>query len=210
MSESMTQAQQVYVYLRDAICNCRYMPGQELSEKQLFEEMDYGRTPIREALVQLQREELVEIFPRQGMRVTPFSEELVSNIYQTRKLIEPSVAASYCPLYSKNKLLAYRKSLIGSAAESDAAFYSLDIDFHTYLVSVANNRRLTTIFTDLMWHQYRLAMYAALQKKTQREQNDEEHERILRALLSEDRDEISSSITSHINTSMIALMEAVR
>lgn len=205
-----TQAQQVYFFLKNAIYNCRYLPGQEISEKQLFEELPFGRTPIRETLLQLQKEELVEIYPRRGMRITPFSEELVSNLYQTRKLIEPSVAATYCPLYSKANLLSYRNGLRNAMAEGDAPFYSLDIDFHTYLISAANNRRLTAIFTDLMWHQYRLAIYAAIQGKTQRQENDVEHERIIRALLSEDREEIRASITAHINTSMIALMQAVR
>ena len=210
MSESRTQAQKVYAYLKDAIYNCRYLPGQEISEKQLYEELPFGRTPIRETLLQLQKEELVEIYPRRGMRVAPFSEELVSNLYQTRKLIEPPVAAAYCPLYSKARLLSYRDGLRRTMEEGDTAFYSLDIDFHTYLVSAANNRRLTGIFTDLMWHQYRLAIYAAKQGRTERSENVSEHERILRALLSEDREEIRASITAHINTSMIALMQALR
>ncbi|MCR4708140.1 MAG: GntR family transcriptional regulator [Clostridiales bacterium] len=209
MSEK-TQTQQVYSFLKDAIYNCRYLPGQEISEKQLFEELPFGRTPIRETLLQLQKEELVEIYPRRGMRIAPFSEELVSNLYQTRKLIEPAIAAAYCPLYSKARLLSYRDGLRAAIVESDSAFYSLDIDFHSYLVSAANNRRLTAIFTDLMWHQYRLAIYAAIQGKTERRDNGEEHERILRALLSEDREEIRASITAHINTSMIALMQAAR
>ncbi|MBR1408010.1 MAG: GntR family transcriptional regulator [Clostridia bacterium] len=210
MSDSRTQTQQVYAFLKDAIYNCRYLPGQEISEKQLYEELPFGRTPIRETLLQLQKEELVEIYPRRGMRISPFSEELVSNLYQTRKLIEPAVAAAYCPLYSKAKLLSYRDGLRRAMEESDAAFYSLDIDFHTYLVSAANNRRLTAIFTDLMWHQYRLAIYAAMRGKTQRTENGTEHERILRALLSEDREQIRASITAHINTSMIALMQSLR
>jgi DNA-binding GntR family transcriptional regulator len=210
MSDQKTQTQQVYAYLKEAIYNCRYQPGQVISEKQLYEELPFGRTPIRETLLQLQKEELVEIYPRRGMRVSPISDELVSNLYQTRKLIEPAVAADYCPLYSKERLLSFRDGLHTATEENDTAFYSLDIEFHTYLVSAANNRWLTGIFTDLMWHQYRLAIYAALQGKTHREQNDVEHERILRALLSEDREEIRASITAHINTSMLLLMQALR
>ena len=209
MSDNQTQSQQVYAALKDAICNCRYLPGQEISEKQLFEDLPFGRTPIRETLLQLQREELVEIFPRKGMRVAAFSDELISNIYQTRKLIEPPVAASYCPMYSKGKLLEYREKLPAAADRGAAEFYTLDIEFHTYLVSAANNRRLSAIFSDLMLHQYRLAMYAAMQDKASCSQNNDDHERILLALLSEDRDAIRASITSHINASMITLMQAL-
>ena len=206
---SETQTQQVYTQLKNAIYNCRYLPGEEISEKRLFEELPYGRTPIRETLLQLQREELIEIFPRKGMRVAPITQELVSNLYQTRRLIEPAVAASFCPMYDKMRLLEYRRRLPEAAAVSDTAYYALDIEFHTYLVSAANNRMLTGIFTNLMWHQYRLAIYAAMQGKTERRLNDPEHERILRALLAEDREEIRDAIKAHINTSMILLMQAL-
>ena len=210
MSHQETLTQQTYTYLKNAIYNCKYLPGQEISEKQLNEELPFGRTPIRETLLRLQNEELVEIFPRRGMRIAPFSEELVSNLYQTRKLIEPSIAATYCPVYSKKKLLAYQKGLCVEQPQDNAAYYALDIEFHAYLVSAANNRRLTAIFNDLMWHQYRLAIYAAMEGKTHRDNNDGEHLRILRALISEDRDQIKASIIGHINSSMIALMQAIQ
>ena len=209
MSEFRTQTQQVYAFLKDAIYNCRYLPGQEISEKQLYDELPYGRTPIRETLLQLQKEDLVEIYPRKGMRVTPITGELVSNLYQTRKLIEPAIASSYCPLYSKEKLMEYRQGFPKAAADSDSSFYRMDIEFHTYLVSVANNRMLNELFNNLMQHQYRMAIYAAMQGKTDRTQNVDEHERILRALLTEERDEVRAAIKSHINTSMISLMQAL-
>lgn len=210
MTESKSQSQQVYEYLKDAICNCRYLPGQEISEKQLFEELPFGRTPIRETLQQLQKEELVEIYPRRGMRIAPFTQEKVSDLYQTRKLIEPAIASTHCPMYSKEKLFTFGDSLRSAIAMGDAEYYKVDIDFHSYLVSVANNRMLTAIFTDIMWHQYRLAVFAAMQGKTQRSDNEAEHQRILNALLCEDRNEIYSSIISHINTSMITLMRSLR
>ena len=60
-SASMTQKS--LLYLRDKIQNCQLMPGETLSEKELCEEIGCGRTPVREALLSLRGDGLVEISP---------------------------------------------------------------------------------------------------------------------------------------------------
>ena len=62
MAEALTN--QAHEYLYRKIISCEYLPGQELNEKQLLEETSFGRTPLREALLMLQRENLIDIFPR--------------------------------------------------------------------------------------------------------------------------------------------------
>jgi len=114
-AESMTQAQQVYAYLKDALYKCVYLPGQEISEKQLYAELPFGRTPIRETLLQLQKEGLVEIYPRKGMRIAPITHQQIDELYQIRKLIEPSIAVSNCSKYSKPRLLEYQRKLSNSS-----------------------------------------------------------------------------------------------
>jgi DNA-binding GntR family transcriptional regulator len=56
MAEALTN--QAHEYLYRKIISCEYLPGQELNEKQLLEETSFGRTPLREALLMLQRENL--------------------------------------------------------------------------------------------------------------------------------------------------------
>lgn len=60
MAEALTN--QAYEYLYRKIVSCEYLPGQELNEKQLLEETSFGRTPLREALLMLQAENLIDIF----------------------------------------------------------------------------------------------------------------------------------------------------
>ena len=207
--ECATQSQQVYAYLKNAIYNCKYMPGQEISEKKLFAELPFGRTPIRETLLQLQKEDLVEIYPRRGMRISPITDELVNNLYQTRKLIEPDVAVAYCSLYPKRRLFEYEQSLRYSGNMTDEEFYALDIEFHTFLIDSMQNKLLSSIFSNLMWHQYRLAIYAAMLHKNRRESNDPEHLRIIHAILEENPAEIRSAIIQHINSSMMASLRSL-
>ena len=107
MAEALTN--QAYEYLYRKIVSCEYLPGQELNEKRLPEETSFGRTPLREALLMLQAENLIDIFPRKGMRITPFTEKSIDDLYQTRKLIEPTVCRKYISMYSKSRLLEYLK-----------------------------------------------------------------------------------------------------
>ena len=55
---------QIYECLLEKIQSCEYPPGAEINEKTLMEDTGFGRTPLREALHALQRDGLVEIFPR--------------------------------------------------------------------------------------------------------------------------------------------------
>ena len=106
MAEALTN--QAYEYLYDKIVSCQYRPGQELNEKQLLEQTKFGRTPLREALLMLQSDKLLEIYPRKGMRIAPFTEKSIDDLYQTRKLIEPTVCRKYITLYSKSRLLEFQ------------------------------------------------------------------------------------------------------
>lgn len=115
-AEALTN--QAYEYLYRKIVSCEYLPGQELNEKQLLEETSFGRTPLREALLMLQAENLIDIFPRKGMRITPFTEKSIDDLYQTRKLIEPTVCRKYISMYSKSRLLEYLKQFEKAAARS--------------------------------------------------------------------------------------------
>ena len=103
-------ANQAYDYLYQKIMRCEYLPGQELNEKLLVEETGFGRTPLREALLLLQKEGMVDIFPRKGMRISLMTEKSVKDLYQTRKLIEPTVIEEYKTLYSKGRLIQYQQS----------------------------------------------------------------------------------------------------
>ena len=92
---------------------------------------------------------------------------------------------------------------------TDEEFYALDIEFHTFLIDSMQNKLLSSIFSNLMWHQYRLAIYAAMLHKNRRESNDPEHLRIIHAILEENPAEIRSAIIQHINSSMMASLRSL-
>ena len=208
MAEALTN--QAYEYLYNKIISCEYLPGQELNEKQLLEETSFGRTPLREALLMLQSESLIEIFPRKGMRITAFTEKSIDDLYQTHKLIEPTVCRKYITLYSKSRLLEFQKMFERAEDASDVEEYRIDTSFHSYLISITDNNILINMYHSIMIHQMRMAVYAAMQDSSNRMGNLKQHKAIIDALLRENEEDVQDAIVLHINHSLIKSLKLLR
>lgn len=208
--DTRPMAEQAYDCLYQKIMLCEYLPGQELKEKFLLEDTGFGRTPLREALLLLQKERMIEIFPRKGMRVTPITEKSTNDLYQARKLIEPTVIQEYKTLYSKGKLLQYQQKFHQTMGGPDLERFLLDIDFHTFLIAITDNSALMEMYEKLMVVQVRLAMYATLKNCiSSREDDLTQHCAIIDALLRENEKDIRDSVILHINHSMIRSLNAI-
>ena len=208
MAEALTN--QAYEYLYRKIVSCEYLPGQELNEKQLLEETSFGRTPLREALLMLQAENLIDIFPRKGMRITPFTEKSIEDLYQTRKLIEPTVCRKYITMYSKSKLLEFLKQFERAEKGSDYDEFQIDTSFHSYLIGITENNILINLYQSVMIQQMRLAVYAALNDDQNRVGNLDQHRAIIDALLRENEEDVQDAIVLHINHSLIKSLKMMK
>ena len=208
MAEALTN--QAYEYLYRKIVSCEYLPGQELNEKQLLEETSFGRTPLREALLLLQAENLIDIFPRKGMRITPFTEKSIDDLYQTRKLIEPTVCRKYITMYSKSKLLEFLKQFERAEKGSDYDEFQIDTSFHSYLIGITENNILINLYQSVMIQQMRLAVYAALNDDQNRVGNLDQHRAIIDALLRENEEDVQDAIVLHINHSLIKSLKMMK
>lgn len=200
---------QIYQLLLEKIQSCEYMPGAPLHEKRIIEETGIGRTPLREALQALQSAGLVEIFPRRGTRVTPFTEQSVNDLYQMRRLLEPAVLSSYISMYPKSKLLEFSHRFNDVGLDDIAVHYNLDIEFHSFLVSITGNHILMKVHNELMVQLFRLAMYAVKLGTSQLEANNPQHLAIVDALLRENEQEARDALILHINHSLIASLSTI-
>lgn len=214
--KSKTQTEIAYNHLKSKIQTCEYIPGQEIFEKQIYADLELGRTPVREALVSLQKENLIEIFPRKGMIVKPISIQDVDELYQIRKIIEPAILSDYCSMYPKAKLMEFEQQFLiedsnnDSGIEADINFYKMDISFHSFLISITNNSLLINIYKGLMEKQYRLAVFGAKIKSSHRKSNFDQHQAIISSLLNEDQGLIRETTLTHINHSLIESLKAIQ
>ena len=200
---------QAYDLLYRKIMTCDYMPGLSLTEKDIAEETGLGRTPLREALIRLQNDGLIQIYPRKGMRITPITEDSVHQHYQVRKLIEPTILTQYYSQYSKQELLHYETLFRQSEQEESLPHFELDARFHTFLVSITQNEILLSMYHSLMISQVRLAMFAACHGIRNREGNLEQHEEIIEALLRENPEAARDALVYHLNQSLVNSLKCI-
>src|SRR3954452_25227036 len=79
----------VYEQLRADMISCKLAPGAEIREAELAARFDMSKSPVRDALMRLEREGLVITLPRQGSRVAPVSLGDVLDIFPLRPAVEP-------------------------------------------------------------------------------------------------------------------------
>lgn len=203
-----------YKYLKEKILNCVYLPGESLIEKDLVSEIGIGRTPVREALLALERESLVVIYPRKGTFVSELTPDGIAEVYQMRKIIEPTAAIIYKKQLDSIRLYDYIsrfERIAGQTGfESDIAFYNLDIEFHRYLVAASGNSRLIKVCDDILQTIYRIGIYNTLQHHSNsKEETYKEHTALIEAIIAEDNELIQSAYTYHINHSLIASLKSL-
>lgn len=208
-AHNLSQTELAYNYLLEKILSCEYLPGQEISEKMLNEELSFGRTPIREALVTLKSQNLITVYPRKGMQIRPFTKKYINEIYQIRKIMEPNIIIQFKDTYSKTSILDLQSQLEEHQDMDNATFYKKDIQFHMYFIEMTRNESLISFYENIMIETYRLAMYAAINKFSSREENVPQHSNIIHALMTENNDQIAMSVNEHINHSLITLIRAL-
>ena len=71
-----------YDYIKEKIISGEYPPMSDLSEDKLQKELNISRTPVREAILRLEKEDFVYVYPRKGTIITDVTQDLIDDIYQ--------------------------------------------------------------------------------------------------------------------------------
>jgi GntR family transcriptional regulator, rspAB operon transcriptional repressor len=133
----------VYAALRDAIVGAAFVPGQRLSETELAERYGVSRTPVREALVRLRDDRLVEIVPQLGTYVTRISREAVGDAQFVRESLE-CAAVRLATAHARSDDLAALEAILERQREASLAgdvdrFYVFDDELHRSLCDLSGH-----------------------------------------------------------------------
>jgi DNA-binding GntR family transcriptional regulator len=142
-----TLAEAAYAQIRRRILDNVWPAGLQVLEQQLSTELAMSRTPVREALVRLQEEGLVEVIPRHGMRVLPVSAADMADIYVVLTALESAaveLVARRRPADAELAPLVHASQAMAAALADDDldAWAAADERFHTHLVELSGNRLL--------------------------------------------------------------------
>lgn len=84
----LSLAEQAYALLEEKLVTLELAPGSMISEGQLIDLTGLGRTPVREAMLRLADQELIEVMPRRGLKIAPVSRSTMLHILEARKPLE--------------------------------------------------------------------------------------------------------------------------
>ncbi len=149
-SDRRSQTLRAYHELRRRILENEMAAGTQYLEQTLADELGMSRTPVREALIRLSDERLVEVKPRHGARVLPVSVSDMGEIYELLSTLE-AIAAQRVAERGLNaaQLARLDTALAGMDRALDRddliAWSSFDREFHNAIVELSGNRRLVQV-----------------------------------------------------------------
>jgi DNA-binding GntR family transcriptional regulator len=175
----------VFETLKEAILTQAIAPGTPLIESQLAEEFGISKTPVREALLRLSKENLVDLENTRGASVHRLSPEEIRDIFEMRLHLEPLGLEQGAASFDEHELRRLEK-LLGSAERAIrrkdfAKLSALNITFHRGLYAHAPNRLLVQ-WLDSLSDRRRLLSLQGWKQENRSEQEWQEHRAILEAI----------------------------
>lgn len=190
----LSASERAYRDLKRLILDNELGPGTQLLELEAAARLGMSRTPVREAMVRLEQEGMVEIRPRHGMRVLPISAEALADIYDILTALEGAAAEAA----ARNGASADQvRALRGAVADMDAALAADDLiawsradaRFHKLLVALGGNARLAAL-VDQVSDQAHRARTMTLKLRPKPVNSNKDHAAVVQAIV--DRDPVAA------------------
>jgi DNA-binding GntR family transcriptional regulator len=192
--------------LRDTIFSGQLAPGDRLREEQLAGALDVSRGPIRDALLQLEREGLVVRRRNRGAVVASLSHTDLDEVFSLRLAIEP-VVCTWAARHSGEDDWAEMQERIDAFAHLDSTTTvheaaETDLQFHDVVYRASGHRRLLRLWQDL-----RPQVYIFMLARTYVRDADfagimiNSHGRLLDAIRDRDEERVRRVATEHVETS---------
>jgi len=208
---SNTLHSRVFNQIRNDILNGVYEPGESLIETKLSEELGVSRTPIREALRQLELEGLVQSVPNKGVTVKGVSSQDIQDIYTIRMLIEGLAARWAAEKITPEELEELQEAVdleeFYTIKEDYKQLLKFDTRFHDIIYRASKSMPL--MHTLSTFHHYiQKARKLSMSSPRRAREVLEEHKAILQAIIDRDANRAEMLTTQHVrNASMNLLRE---
>ena len=201
MGERYSLRGRVYESIREDILGGRYEQNTELKEAAIGAELGVSRTPVREALRQLELEGLVNIIPNRGAYVNRITPKDVQDIYVIRPMLEGLCARWATEKITQEQLDGLEETLCLMEYHTQKGnyekLYELNSLFHEQLYSASGSRILNHVLSD--FHDYvKKVRKAAIASQSRLVKSTEEHRAIFRAIKTKDADQAEELAKQHV------------
>jgi DNA-binding GntR family transcriptional regulator len=199
----LTSTDSIYQILRHRILDSELLPGSNYLEQDLAVTLGVSRTPVREALIRLQADNLVQVIPRHGIKVLPLAPSDMKEIYEVLMGLEPMAAARVAAMRPGEAVL---RPMVKACARMVAANRSGDVEtwvradeeFHAGIVALCGNARLIGIAANCSDQVHRARRFTLkLRPHPDPERSLREHREILDAIRGGDAKGASAKCFAH-------------
>jgi DNA-binding GntR family transcriptional regulator len=196
-----TAASRIYADLRAELVSLARRPGEPISEGDIASSYGVSRTPVREAILKLSDEGLVEIFPQSGINVSRIPIAALPEAIVIRRALEDTTTRLTAELATPSQILALH-SILERQREADAArdrdaFHQADELFHATIAEIARYPGIWRLIQQVKVHVDRFRQLT-LPQRGRMATVIAEHERILLAIEAHDAEEAAIAMTKHI------------
>lgn len=202
---------EAYARLKSDIMENRMPPGFQVPEPDIALDLGMSRTPVREALLRLQADGLIELIPRRGARIVPISADDMREIYEILTALEPEAAAQ---IAARNPDRSDLVELETATNDMERALKRKDLDkwaaadarFHRSLLQLHGNTRMTEFVTKLFDQTHRVRILT-LRMRQPPMRSTEEHREILRHISAGDAKNARRVFRAHRERAANELLE---
>lgn len=191
-----------YERIKGEILDERLLPRQPLIEAELAAKYGMSKTPVREALLSLAREGLVEMSSFRGGRVRDFTADDAREIYELRELLEPFALRRAVPRLTDSDRRSLRALLDKAQAAAEGGdrreLSRLNCAFHSSLVARCRNEKVIEILAHLQ-NQVRVMSMRLWNVRATHLREAEQHEAILTAVEAGQADRAAELLGEHIS-----------
>ena len=172
------------------------------SVQKLADILGTSRTPVREALLKLASEGLVDIVKNRGFKLRKFSKKEVDDFFETRKMIEIYAIEQIIETLTEEDFTELHTMLSkmdqSEAKMSNEEFINIDRYFHFYLISKLNNNMINSIIDNI---RDLISLYGmvALSKNKRRDEVKREHKAIFEGLMEHNAGKASEAMENHLD-----------
>ncbi|MGL5123148.1 MAG: GntR family transcriptional regulator [Fusobacteriaceae bacterium] len=192
----------VYRVIKENIMYLQLKPGQNVSEVEFSEKLGVSRTPVREAIVKLSDEKLIDVYPQRGTFVSKIDLEAVEEAFYTRNLIEKDILKLAIKKFDKTvfkeleKNIYLQKGNLDLEGDTIERFY-LDNEFHRIIYSATGKSRTWNAIKYMSTHYDRLRFLDVIEGKTLNKTVDQ-HNRILNVIKNKDESIVENIVDEHL------------
>jgi len=215
LSVKTVTSDRVYSILSQAIFQGELKPGQRLVESKLAKLMKVSRTPIREAIIELEQKGLVVSSPPKGVRVAPLpTKEALNEFYDIssvlrglaiRKAIENNNITEN-KIKQLNEIIIQSENFLKEGSLRDIA--NLNVKFHNIIEECSKSNELINMI-DSLYKKSRERFSEILSEKDRQKESIEEHKIIVKAIIDKDAILAEKLIREHIVNGKESLIKEI-